>query len=88
MSKPATAPEKIPAKLPEVPKYRPGIPAKRIRAIQVASGSYTVIEETYDCPPTSVKVLKEKSSRIGAEDRVRLYLEDALGFNRFGDSGL
>ena len=83
MSKPATANTKT----PEAPKYD-GPPAKRIRAIQVASGNYTVIEETFTGPPTSVKVLKERSSRIGAEDRVRLYLEEALGFNRFGDSGL
>lgn len=87
MPKPATATEKTPAIVPA--KSKPTAPpAKRIRAIQVASGVYRVVEEVYDCPPTSVKVLKENSSRIGAEDRVRLYLEDALGFNRFGDSGL
>jgi len=35
-----------------------------------------------------VKVLKEHSPRVPAEGRVRLYNEDWLGLNRFGESGL
>ncbi len=81
MSKPATANPK------QQPKYE-GPPVKRIRAIQVSSDNYTLIEETFAGPPTETKVLKEKCFRVSAEDRVRLYLEERLGLNRFGDSGL
>ena len=84
MSKPATAPapkSTQPAK-PTAP------PAKRIRAEQVGFNKWRLVEETYACPPTSVKVLHEGCPRVSAEDRVRIYLEEALGLNRFGDSGL
>lgn len=80
MPKPATA---RPA-----PKKYEAPPAKRIRAIQVASNNYTLIEETFEGPPTSVRVLKDGCPRVSAEDRVRLYLEEQLGLNRFGESGL
>ncbi len=84
MPKPATArpPESKPT-----PKYD-GPPVKRIRAIQVASNDYTLIEETFAGPPVSVVVLKEHSARVPAEERVRLYNEEWLGLNRFGASGL
>lgn len=80
MPKPAMAP--IPA-----PKYD-GPPVKRIRAIQVASNNYTLVEETFVGPPASVRIIVDKCPRISAEDRVRIYLEEKLGLNRFGDSGL
>ncbi len=84
MPKPATAraPEAKPT-----PKYD-GPPTRRIRAIQVASNDYTLIEETFAGPPVSVKILKEHSARVPAEERVRLFNETWLGFNRFGESGL
>lgn len=85
MPKPATA--RIQKDAPKEPKYD-GPPVKRIRAIQVGSDNYTLIEETFAGPPVEVKVLKEKCFRVSAEDRVRLYLEEKLGHNRFGDSGL
>ena len=83
MSKPTTAP--LPLKQP--PAYA-GPPAKRVRAIQRGSNDYVIIEETFAGPPVSVVVLKDGCPRISAEDRVRLYLETAMGINRFGDSGL
>lgn len=86
MPKPATARKEV-SSPKESPKYD-GPPVKRIRAIQVASDNYTLIEETFVGPPVEVKVLKEKCFRVSAEDRVRLYLEEKLGHNRFGDSGL
>ncbi len=83
MPKPATArPDVKPA-----PKYD-GPPVKRIRAIQVASNDYTLIEETFAGPPVSVTVLKEHSARVPAEERVRLWNENWMGHNRFGSSGL
>lgn len=63
-------------------------PAKRIRALQVGFNKWKLIEETWESKPTSVKVLHEGTTRVSAEDRVRLYLEEQLGLNRFGDSGL
>lgn len=84
MPKPATA---RPAPKPPEAKYA-APPVKRIRAIQVGSDNYTLIEETFSGPPTETRVLKEKCFRTSAEDRVRLYLEEKLGHNRFGDSGL
>lgn len=63
-------------------------PVKRIRAQQVGFNKWKLVEETWESKPTSVKVLHEGCPRVSAEDRVRLYLEEALGLNRFGDSGL
>lgn len=73
---------------PATPPRYDGPPVKRVRAIQKGHNDYTVIEETFEGPPTSVRVLKEKSPRVPAEDRVRLYNEEWLGTNRFGSSGL
>lgn len=81
MSKPATAPKA------EVKKTK-RTPLKRIRAEQVGFNKWRLVEETYDCEPTSVKVLNEGVTRVSAGDRVRIYLEQQLGLNRFGDSGL
>lgn len=78
MPKPTTAPP---------PKPYDGPPCKRIRAIQVESNNYTLVEETFG-PPIAVKVLKTNCPRISAEDRVRIYGEEKLGINRFSDSGL
>lgn len=63
-------------------------PVKRIRALQVGFNKWKLVEETWESKPTSVKTLHEGCSRVSAEDRVRMYLETALGLNRFGDSGL
>lgn len=84
MAKRAATPE---AKGTESATYG-GPPAKRVRAIQNGSNDYTLVEETFAGPPTSVKVLKEKCARVPAEDRVRIYNEEWLGLNRFGESGL
>lgn len=65
-----------------------GPPAKRVRVVRTGNNEYTVLEETFSGPPTSIRVLKEKSMRVPAEDRVRLYNEEWLGSNRFGESGL
>ncbi len=83
MPKPATA--QIPLKQP--PAYD-GPPVKRVRAIQRGSNDYVIIEETFTGPPASVVVLKDGCPRISAEDRVRLWLENDMGLNRFGSSGL
>ena len=82
MSKPATAPS-----LRSESKTKPVKPTKRIRAEQVGFNRWRLVEETFGAP-ISTKVLNESVTRVGAEDRVRLYLETQLGFNRFGDSGL
>lgn len=63
-------------------------PVKRIRALQVGFNKWKLIEETWESKPTSVRTLHEGTTRVSAEDRVRLYLEESLGLNRFGDSGL
>jgi len=49
-----------------------------------------VVEETYDCPPTSWRKLTTRVvSRIEAQDEVRIWNErEALGLERTGDSGL
>ena len=80
MSKPSTAPPKPPA--------YDGHPSRRIRAIRRGNNLYDVVEELFAGPPTKTTMLKEGTPRIDAEYRVRLYLEEQLGANRFGDSGL
>lgn len=81
MSKPSTAPPK------SVPEYD-GHPSRRIRAIRRGNNVYDVVEEIFAGPPTKTTVIKAGTARIDAEYRVRLYLEEQLGANRFGDSGL
>jgi len=81
MTKPATAPTPKQAK-------STAPPVKRIRAEQIGFNRWRLVEETYACPPTSTKVLQASCTRVSAEDRVRIYLEEQLGLNRFGDSGL
>ena len=78
MAKPTTEPSK---------KYA-GPPARRVRAVRNGNNDYTIIEEIFEGPPTSTRVLKEHSPRVPAEDRVRLWNEEFLGPNRFADSGL
>jgi hypothetical protein len=84
MTKPATAPTPKTAQ----PTKPTAPPARRIRAEQVGFNKWRLVEETYACPPTSTKVLVSSCTRVSAEDRVRIFLETALGLNRFGDSGL
>ena len=43
---------------------------------------------TFALPPSSVKVLKEKSDGASAQYRCRLWLEEYLGPNRLGGTGL
>jgi hypothetical protein len=63
-------------------------PVKSVRAIQMAHDKYTVVEDTYESPPSTTKTLLSGVSRIVAEDEVRLWNENMLGFQRFGQSGL
>lgn len=65
----------------------PGV-ARVIRARRLGHNEYALVEETYFGRPASVRILKENCPRVPAEDRVRLYNEEWLGTNRFGDSGL
>ena len=85
---PKDAKKATPAPAPKAPAKRTTPPARAVRAVQLASGVYTVVEEVYDCPPTSTRVLAKKVGRVPAEDEVRIWYESLLGQNRFGDSGL
>lgn len=87
MTKPSTAPTKPAAKSPPAPAYD-GPPVSRIRAIKTGHNQYKLVEEVWDTPPTSVRVTEPKTDGVGAIYRVRLYNEEKLGPNRFGDSGL
>lgn len=84
MSKPSTA--RTEAKPPEKPYD--AAPAKRVRAIKTGHNEYTLVEETFASPPTSVRVLKEKSDGGGAVYRCRLWIEEHIGTNRLGGTGL
>lgn len=63
-------------------------PATRVIAERIGDNQYRVSRETYDCAPTRVEVIQACVSRVPAEDEVRIQLEEFLGLNRFGDSGL
>lgn len=63
-------------------------PAKRIRAERLGNNEYRLIEEVWETPPTSTKVLHPKCSGIGAQERVRLWMHEHVGGNFFADSGL
>lgn len=65
-----------------------GPPARRIRAIRTGNNEVTLVEELFSGPPTKVVTLAEGVSTVGAMERVRIYNEDWLGHQRFGDSGL
>ena len=84
MSKPSTAPT------PKPPDYS-GHPARRIRAILRKAGPpalYDVVEEIFSGPPTKTTLLKGMTPHVDAQYRVRLYLEEQMGAQRHGDSGL
>lgn len=85
MAKPEQKPTPQPQQKPAAPKVRT---ARRVRVERHGNNDYSVVEDTYDCAPTSSKVLKGHVDRVTAEYRVRLYLEEFLGPNRHGDSGL
>lgn len=81
------APKEAPTKKPAA--AAPAIFAvKNVRALQLTHDKYVVVEDTYACPPTATKTLLSGVSRIVAEDEVRLWNENTLGFQRFGQSGL
>lgn len=83
MAKPA------PAEKPQSPSPQPKVPpARRIRVIQKGSNNYDVVVDEYEGPPTRTKVLRQGVARTVAIYDVRLYLEEYLGPDRVGDSGL
>ena len=82
MSKPSTAPPLKPA-----PKYD-GPPVTRVRAVKTGHNEYQVIEETFTGPPSAVKVIQPKTDGSGAMYWCRLRLEELLGSNRLGGTGL
>lgn len=47
-----------------------------------------VVEDVYSGAPKRSKVLMRNATKAEAEYEVRLWLENFLGPNRFGDSGL
>ena len=84
MSKPSTAPPK-----PSSPKSDySGPPATRVRAVKTGHNEYSVVEETFSDAPSSVKVLATKVDNTSAVYRCRLRLEEMLGPNRLGGTGL
>lgn len=86
MAKPKTAAKPEVTTKPETPYSGPH--GRRVRAIRQGNNDYRIVEEVWTTPPDTVRVLKDSCARISAEDRVRLWLEEYLGHNRFGDSGL
>lgn len=77
-SKETAAPPKPTAKLP---------PTRRLRAIRHGNNDYELVEDTYDCPPTSTRTLKRSAKEIVA-DEARIWLVEYVGPNRTGDTGL
>lgn len=73
-----------------VPKATPSDypPARRVRVERHGSNDYSVHEDVYMGKPEKTRVLVAHAARVPAEDEVRLWLENFLGVDRFGDSGL
>lgn len=63
-------------------------PVTRVRAIKTGHNEYRVVEETFTGPPASTKVLQPKTNGAGAMYWCRLRLEELLGPNRLGGTGL
>jgi hypothetical protein len=63
-------------------------PARRVRVERHGSNNYSVHEDVYFGRPEKTRVLVANVARVPAEDEVRLWLENFLGVDRFGDSGL
>lgn len=85
ISKPKAVPTSAPKKL--YGKYS-GPPALRVRAIKTAHNEYTIVEEKFEMAPTSTRVLAERVDGSSAMYRCRLRLEELLGPNRLGGTGL
>lgn len=76
---------KKPQPKPEAPK---STPVSRMRAVKVGHNEYDVITETWDSPPTKTEVVASKVSGVSAQYRCRLFLEEQMGPNRLGGTGL
>ena len=61
-------------------------PAKRVRAIRLGNNRYKVVEETFDGPPTAVRVLRESCSNIEARYEVRTWQNDFDGPRMLADN--
>jgi hypothetical protein len=72
------------------PKAEPpkSAPISRMRAVKVGHNEYDVIVETWDSPPTKTEVVVSKVSGVSAQYRCRLHLEEQMGPNRLGGTGL
>lgn len=72
------------------PKPTPTVysPARRVRIERHGSNDYSVHEDTYSGKPERTRILVAHVARVPAEDEVRLWLENFLGVDRFGESGL
>lgn len=92
MAKPETRPVAVSEILP--PRPQPGPTpsvypdARRVRVERSGNNSYMVVEDVYSGAPKRSKVLMRNATKAEAEYEVRLWLENFLGPNRFGDSGL
>lgn len=81
-------PEPVRPTVSAKPVIRTHVPATRVIVERLGNNEYRVVEETYDCAPTSTRVLQPRMARVPAENEVRLWLENFIGPDRFGSSGL
>ena len=81
-----------PPKFDSAPKLHPrspvATPPKRVVVVRLGNDQYEVREEIFDPIPVTTRVLQKRVCRVAAEDEVRLWHENHIGFERFGDSGL
>lgn len=95
MAKPEVKPQQPlkprPPTLGEVrPAPDPGSPAtfKRLRLVRLGNDSYALYEDTYSSQPSSSRMLHGGLKRFSAIYWVKLWLEEFIGPNRTGDTGL
>jgi hypothetical protein len=80
---------------PSTPKPKPVAkplsdtpPITRMRAVKTGHNEYTLLRETWTSPPDATETVVTKVDGVSAQYRCRLHLEEQLGPNRLGGTGL
>lgn len=78
---------------PSTPKPKPAAksdtpPITRMRAVKTGHNEYTLLLETWSSPPDKTETVVAKVDGVSAQYRCRLHLEEQMGPNRLGGTGL
>lgn len=62
--------------------------AKDVLVERIGQNQYRVVERTFDCEPTSTRVLQENVTRVAAVDEIKIWRGEYAGPDGYGGAGL